>query len=228
MHARSTIQPFGFERVFFHPSEAPADGADPADGEPAEVPAEHLREQIAELEARIARMQADHHAELGRARADGFEAGLAQARSERGEALLAATDALHGAIDALDDRFDTVARAMVSDAGAVALHAAEMLAGHAIDAAPARAIDEALDRVLEQVARGTPLVVRANPAMRDELAELIVAHEARAGRALAISVVGDETVPEGDARIEWYAGGLNVDAAARRAAVMAEMAGILG
>lgn len=228
MHSRSTIQPFGFERVFFHPTEAPASSSHAEDEPPAEATPAELREQVEDLEARIARMQTDHFAELARVRAEGFEAGLTQARSERGEALLAATDALHAALDAIGEHFDAVARTMVSEAAAVALQAAEMLAGHAIDIAPARAIDEALDRVLEQVARGTPLVVRAHPDMHNDLAALIEAHEAKAGRPLAISVIEDATVPVADARIEWYAGGLNVDAGARRAAVMAELASLLG
>lgn len=226
--ARATIQPFGFERVFVHVDDtAPAPPPEAEPEAPREVTADELREQIADLEARIEQMQADHAAELARARTDGFEAGLAQARAERGEALLAATDALYAGFDAIDARFDTMARAMVCDAGAVALHAAEMLAGHAIEKAPARAVDEALGRVLEQVARGTALVVRAHPDMREDLAALIDAHEARAGRALSINLVDDPAVAPCDARIEWHTGGLNVDADARRAAVMAEMSGLL-
>ncbi|MEE4452331.1 flagellar biosynthesis protein [Novosphingobium resinovorum] len=224
----ASIQPFGFDRVFFHPIDMPADAPEAIDTPPvAEVPPEVLRDRIEELETRIERMQADHRAELARARSDGFEAGATQARSERGEALLAATDALHAALDRMDAGYDTAVRAMAGEAGAVALHAAEMLAGHAIAAQPARAIDEALGRALDQVAHGTVLIVRTNPEMRDDLAVLVEAREASAGRPLAITVVEDAAVPEGDARIEWGSGGLNVDAGARRAAVMAELAGVL-
>ncbi|MFD1961419.1 hypothetical protein ACFSHP_24565 [Novosphingobium panipatense] len=116
---------------------------------------------------------------------------------------------------------------MVGEAGAVAFHAAEMLAGHAIDEAPARAIDEALGRALDQVVRGTALVVRANPEMCEDIAALIEAREGRAGRALSITVVSDEEVAPGDARIDWNAGGLDVDLQARRAAVLAELDGVL-
>lgn len=223
----ATIQPFGFDRVFFHPVDEPAVASETSAALPVEASPEVLREQIEDLEARIERLQADHRAELARARADGFEAGAAQARSERGEALLAATDALHAGLDAIEAQVEAVTRRMTGEAGEVALHAAEMLAGHAIEAAPARAVDEALARALEQVAQGTALIVRTNPAMRHEIAVLIEAREAKAGRALAITVVDDPAVPEGDARIEWSAGGLNVDAGARRAAVMAELSGIL-
>ncbi|MFT4057280.1 MAG: flagellar biosynthesis protein, partial [Novosphingobium sp.] len=79
----ATIQPFGFDRVFFHPVETPLV---PVPGEPeiasaAETLPESLRDRIEDLEARIERMQAEHRAELARARIDGFEAGAAQARS---------------------------------------------------------------------------------------------------------------------------------------------------
>lgn len=223
MDGTATIQPFGFDRVFHLVDEHPAMPAEAG----LVLPGEDLDEKLAELEARIERLHEDHRAELHRARADGFEAGATQARTERAEALLAATDALHAGLDDIDARFDTVARAMAGDAGAIALHAAELLAGHAIDAAPARAIDEALARALDQVAQGTALVVRANPAMREEIAALIEARADRAGRALAITVVEDAAVAQNDARIEWKAGGLNVDAGERHAAVMAELAGVL-
>ena len=194
MDGFATIQPFGFDRVF---QIVDTDAPEPqAAGEAGLVlPPEDLHEKVAELEARIERLHADHRAELTRARADGF---------------------------------DAAARAMLAEAGAVVLHAAQLLAGHAIDAAPARAVDEALGRALEQVAQGTAMVVRANPAMRGEIEALVAERRARAGRNLAVTVVDDAGVPEGDARIEWNAGGLNVDAEARRAAVMAELDGTLG
>ncbi|WP_103728731.1 FliH/SctL family protein [Novosphingobium sp. HII-3] len=223
MDAAATIQPFGFDRVFFHKVDTPV--APPQ--LPDEPSFEALQEQVEDLQALVERMKAEHAAELARARADGFEAGAAQARTERGEALLAATDALYASLDLVECRFDEAAQRMVGEAGAVAFHAAEMLAGHAIDEAPARAIDEALGRALDQVVRGTALVVRANPEMCEDIAALIEAREGRAGRALSITVVSDEEVAPGDARIDWNAGGLDVDAQARRAAVLAELDGVL-
>lgn len=224
MDSSATILPFGFDRVFHL---VDGDAVHVAQEAGLELPAEDLHEKVAELEARIERLHEDHRAELARARADGFEAGVAQARTERAEALLAATDALHAALGDIDARFAEVARGMVAEAGEVALHAAQLLAGHAIDAAPARAIDEALARAIEQVAQGTALAVRTHPAMREAMGRMVEDHEAKEGRTLAITLAEDAAIPEGDARIEWKAGGLNVDAAKRRAAVMAELAGVL-
>lgn len=222
MNGSQTIQPFGFDRVF-QLVETPGGTPETA----PELPPVDLSDQIEELEARIERLHADHRAELARARADGFEAGVAQARTERAEALLAATDALHAGLDHIDASFDAAVQAMVREGGAVALHAAEMLAGHAIETHPARALNEALARALEQVAQGTALVVRAHPDMREAIAAMVEARAAQAGHALPVTVVEDDAVPAGDARIEWRSGGLNVDAGARRAAVMAELSDVL-
>jgi flagellar biosynthesis/type III secretory pathway protein FliH len=92
---------------------------------------------------------------------------------------------------------------------------------------PARAVEEALGRALEQVAQDTALVVRTHPEMREDIAAMVAARTARAGHALSVTVVEDAAVSPGDARIEWRAGGLNVDAGARRAAVMAELSDVL-
>jgi flagellar assembly protein FliH len=213
-----TIQPFGFDRIFRFPNNEPVVD---------ERRHDELREHVEELQARIERLHEDHVAELARARADGFEAGLEQARGERAEAMLAATDALHASIDDVERRFDAVMDQVVAEAGSVALQAAELLAGHAIAAQPARAIDEALTRALDQVARDTALSIRANPAMREDIERLVEERRARERRTLSIVVVDDETLPMGDAHIGWAEGGLNVDSAARRAAVMAELAGVL-
>ncbi|MDF2637931.1 MAG: flagellar biosynthesis protein [Novosphingobium lindaniclasticum] len=213
-----TIQPFGFDRIFRFDTNEPVVDEGRHDA---------LREHVEELQARIERLHEDHVAELARARVDGFEAGLEQARGERAEAMLAATDALHASIDDVERRFDAVMDQVVAEAGAIALQAAELLAGHVIAAHPARAIDEALTRALDQVSRDTALAIRANPAMREDIERLVEERRARERRSMSIVVVDDDSLPLGDAHIGWAEGGLNVDAGARRAAVLAELAGVL-
>lgn len=221
MDSSAQIQPFGFDRVF--------DILEPvaADPEVPELPTGDLRGRVEDLEARIARMQTAHRFELVRAREDGFEAGLTQARSERAEAMLAATDALHAGLDAVEKQVDAAVERLHGDAGAVALHAAELLAGHAMRTEPARAIDEALGRALHQIARATTLSIRVNPGMRYDIETLVEARVTRDGRGMTVVVVEDANIASGDARIEWSAGGLAVDAAARRTVVLAEMASVL-
>lgn len=211
------IEPFGFDRVFRFAS---AEAEEKAGGDA-------VHEQLAALEARIERLREEHAAELARARADGFEAGLEQARHERDAALLAATDALHAGLDDIVRRFDEVADHVACEAGSVALLAAEMLAGHAVQLEPARAIEEALARALDQVARGTRVTVRVHPTMREALEGVVAARQASERRTLSIIVVDDPTVAPADARIGWAEGGLGVSAEARRKAVLAELAGLL-
>jgi len=222
MEAAIHVKPFGFDRVF-HLS-----GAEPeAAPEPMIDTAPELAAEIAELRARLAAREEAHREELVRARADAFSAGLDQARRDRDVAVLAAADAINAALEQIDLRLDWAIEAMTADAAAVALAAAEALAGHAIDFAPARAIDEALDRVLRQVARGTRLTVKVHPTLLDDMRRLIEERQSRDRRKLSITPVPDEATPPGDAHIFWEEGGLTVSLEARRAAVLAELAPLL-
>ncbi len=67
----------------------------------------------------------------------GYEAGLRHARGEREAALLAALDAVHAAFENADQRLLSAAQSMTQDAAHVALLAGELLAGHALEQAPA-------------------------------------------------------------------------------------------
>lgn len=219
MEAAIHVKPFGFDRVFhFSGGEEPAKVTE----EPPQ-----LLDQVEALQERIAAIEEAHRVELGRARADGFAAGLDQARRDREAAVLAAADAIHAAIEQIDLRLDWAIEAMTTDAAAAALAAAEALAGHAIDHVPARAIDEALDRVLRQVARGTALTVKVHPDLVDVIEQQALARANRDRRKLAISVIADAATPPGDAEILWEEGGLTVSMAARRAAVLAEIGPLL-
>lgn len=211
MEAAIHVQPFGFDRVFHMTG-----------GDAPVFDAHTLNDRIDALRARIAAMEDGHREEVALASADAFARGLDQARQERDVALLAATDAIHAAIEQIDAQLAETAEAMARDAADIALAAADMLAGHAIAEAPARAIAEALDRVLRQVARGTRLAIRVNPTLANAIGPMV---EPRGNerRRVALTVLPDEALAEGDAVIFWDEGGLAVDAAARRQAVMAEL-----
>lgn len=216
MEAAIHVKPFGFDRVFHHSGSEPEPGADTDD-----------HEQVEELQAQIAALEEAHRDELVRARADAFAAGLDQARHDREAAVLAAADAINAALEQIDLRLDWAIEAMTRDAAAAALAAAEALAGHAIDHRPARAIEEALDRALRQVARGTALAIQVHPSLFDDIQRQIVARASADRRKLAITAVADEATPPGDAEIFWDEGGLAVSMAARRAAVLAEIEPLL-
>lgn len=220
MEAAISIKPFGFDRVFRF-------GSLPED-ETALPSADDLHAQIATLQERIGQMRQDRETAELKARSEGVAEGLAQARAERAEAMLAAADALHAAIDDLDGQWTEISDRIAREAAEVALCAAEMIAGHALKQEPGRAIDEALGRALQQVVRGTALHIRVHPGSRAEVERLVAQRRAGERRALSIAIVEDADIAPHDAHIGWAEGGLIVDAAARRAAVERELGGLTG
>ncbi|HVJ00865.1 MAG TPA: FliH/SctL family protein [Sphingomonas sp.] len=209
------VQRFAFDRVFTaHPP-----GSAPASAD--------LMAEIANLRSEIAALQAEHGAQLALARAQGFEAGLAQARAERDTALLSAVDALQAGLETIDERFDEVAQRVTGEAAEIALAAADMIAGRALETAPADAIDAAIARVLGQVARGTELEVRVHPELAEAVEARITERQSKDRRRLFLTVFPDATIAMGDAMIGWDQGGLAVDASARRDAVHAELETLL-
>ena len=214
MDASFHIKPFGFDRIFAMPT---ASVADPDD----------LHAQLLAREAEIEQMRADHARELARARADGFDAGLTEARGEQAAALLAAVDALGSMLELTDERVAAITISLTQDATEVALAAAELLAARALDAGPAAGIDEAIGRVLKQVARGQELLVRVHPDLVGEVEQLVAVRQAADRRRLHLQVAPDAGLARGDARIDWDQGGLFLDAATRAAAVRAELDALL-
>jgi len=219
-HASSQVRPFRFDRVFNIHRAEPRNEAEIA--EEADE-----GETVRELREAMARMARDHGEELARARADGFDAGLRHARGEREAALLAALDAINVALDDVDQHLIATANGMTRDAAHVAVLIGEALAGHALEIEPGRAIDEALGRVLQQVARGTRLIIRVSPALSGEIERLFALRQGKERRKLNVSIVPDPEMTHGDAIIAWDEGSLAIDTAARRAAVMAEMGPLL-
>lgn len=211
------VQRFGFDRVFRFPA-AP-------DEKPRDDGA--LAQRIASLEAELDRLGAAHPRDLAQARSDGFAAGLAQARMEREAAILAATDALQASLEMMEDRLAVAETAMMRDMAALSFTAAEVIAGHSVDRSPARAVDEALGRLLTQVSRGTALGIRVHPDIAEAVEGLVTERKATERRRLDITVLSDPALAPGDGTIFWEEGGLSVDAQSRRAAVMAELGPLL-
>ena len=210
------VRPFAFDRRF---SATPASHAQASRIE--------LEMEVESFKAQLERMEKERQMVLAQARADGFEAGLAHARTERETALLAAVDALQAGVEQLAEEFESVATSVTRDAADVALAAADLLAGRAIEAAPAAAIDEALGRVLQQVGRGPRLLIRVNPGVVEEMERIVAERIANERRRMTLNVVGDPTLALGDAAIVWDEGGLSLDAVARRAMIEEELGGLL-
>ncbi|MEP9359786.1 FliH/SctL family protein [Sphingomonas sp. KR3-1] len=209
------VERFGFDRIFAVP---------PGKGGPIGPDAAL---EVATLRAELALLRSEQEAALTLARAQGYEAGLAQARAEREVALLSAVDALQAGIEGIDAQFGAVSERVTGEATEVALAAAELIAGRALEVAPGVAIDEALGRVLGQVARGTELQIRVHPDLMEDIEGRIADRQSRDRRKLNLTVVPDATIAVGDARIGWEEGGLALDAEARRAAVAEELQTLL-
>ncbi|WP_242148681.1 FliH/SctL family protein [Sphingomonas sp. BAUL-RG-20F-R05-02] len=209
-------RPFAFDRVFAI-AEPDLSGS-----------AGELALRLAAAEAQLAALRADHAAALATAYAEAFEAGLREGRQERDTALLSAADALQAGIEDIAERHGAVLDGLAQDAAEVALAAADMLAGHAVALAPVQAIDDAIARVLGQVARGQEVVIRVHPDLVTDIEARIADRQSRDRRRLALVVIEDITLAPGDAQIAWDSGGVVLDAAARRAAVLAELAPLLG
>lgn len=213
MHADFHVKKYGFDRVFSLGASKP------------EVNPSDLQLQVLELQAEIERLKQERDEDLARARADGFEAGLVRARSDREAATLAAVDALNAALENVERRFEDAETRISQEAAEVALAAADFMAARALEQAPWAAIDQAIGRVLRQV-RGQTLQVRVHPSLVADIGRLIEARRSQDRRRLSIDAFADETLAPGDAIISWEQGGLVLDAAARREVVRAELGGV--
>ena len=209
------ITPFPFARVFSESVGAPAPKAGP---ESARVEA---------LEAECESLRVAHEAELSLTRAEAFQQGLERARQDRETALLAAVDALQASIERLDENLDTVESRLAREASELAMTAADLLAARALELDPGAAIDEAIGRALKQVRRGHPIRLRVHPDLVEDVERLVAERQASERRKLSLTVLGDNALALGDASLHWDQGGLRLDAEARRAAVCAEVDGIL-
>ena len=208
------IRPYGFDRIF----SSPQTGTPVAERKAAPASADAVS-----LHREMDLMREAHAAELARARADGFQAGLTQARTEREEALLSAMDALHAGFEASDEEQQLYRDTLIRDAAELALSAAETLAGHALERQPIQAIDDAIGRVLGQILRGQEIHIEVHPDLADEVEQRVAERQNRDRRKLRLTVSANESVPRGDARFHWERGGMSLDSDARREAIRAEM-----
>lgn len=175
--------------------------------------------QILALQAELANHQEEAGAALIQARADGFTAGLAHARSETAAALLMTEQSLIAGLAKLEASFCATEARIAAAAAEVAMAAADLLAARALAADPALAVDAAIGRVLTQIGFRETLHVHVHPSIAEALQELIENRGSLAQRPLSIILHAEPALPPGDAHILWDEGGLSLDAAVRCAAV---------
>ena len=179
--------------------------------------------EVEALELEVRRLKSELQSEHARGRAEGEAAALASFRAERESALLAAADALHACLEDLDGRWQELEHELAGSATELALEAADLLAGHALDRSPAEPVGQAIARALHQVRRGQPIEVRVHPDLATAVEQMVSARQAADRRRLFLTVVPDPALPQGDARLSWELGALAVDGAARREALRREL-----
>ncbi len=179
--------------------------------------------EVAALRAELEALRSDHAVELAKARSEGYMEALAQMRAEREQAMLAALDALHAEWEEFADTRDAMMEQLREEAGALSLSIGEALAARALSEAPGEAIDQAIGRVLGQVARGQEVTVSVHPDLAEDIETRIAARQAGDRRKLNFVVLADDALAPGDAHLRWEAGGLRLDASQRHRAVIEEL-----
>lgn len=211
----AAVRPFAFPTVF---------GADA----PPRREASALALEVELLELEVRRLKDELAGEHARGRAEGRAEALADLRSDRDTALLAAADALQASLEELDARFDTAEARLSRIAAELALEAADYLAAKALERAPADPIGEAIGRALRQVRRGKLIDVRIHPDLAEAVQQLIERRQQQDRRRLFLTVIPDATLALGDAVLDWEGGSLALDREARRAAAWSELESLLG
>jgi len=179
------------------------------------------------LQAEIDALRADQTEALAEARAEGYAEGLAAATAGQHSALLSAIDALHAAMEDASAWRAEREKSLSGDAAQLALAAADFLAGTATGLAPARAIEDALTNVMQQVPRGEEVRLTVHPDLVTPMEAHLGLLQSQDRRKLAVHILADAALAKGDARFEWNGGGMELDAALRRAAIAAELQALL-
>lgn len=214
-------RPFAFDRTFSLPVR------EPARQYRRQTDAADLAQEAEALRSKIAMLEQSHAEELARARTEAFEAGRHHALADREAAILSSIDAMQASMEEIAEQYSQMRAEIAGDASELALAAAEAIAGHAIEHAPGGAVDEAIGRALSQVARGQEIEVKVHPDMVDEIEARIAQRQSCDRRKLALVVSADSALSPGDAVLSWERGGVFVDAASRRQAVLDELAPLM-
>ncbi len=183
-----------------------------------------LLDRVAALEAELVARGAAHEAELAEAREAALDRGRDEGRSEASAALRAALDVLHYQLETIEHRLDQRLAELTRDAAGLALDAADLLAGRVATAWPEAAVTSAVERVLRDTERAAELAIRVHPALAPALDQWLAERPRALTRQLVVEIVPDGELPPGDGIVDWRRGGLAIDAAARRAALRAELA----
>lgn len=214
--ARPT-RPFQFDKIFTAP---------PSRGE--SIYATDSLLDAAALRAELEALREQYDLAVTDAHARGATEGQQRARAERDQALLAAVDALHAALDEFAQERQAMIDTLCRDAAHLALAIGEKLAGHALGHAPTEAIDQAIGRVLTRIARGQEVIISVHPSLLADVETRIAARQSQDRRRLNLIVTGDADLAPGDAHLRWDSGGQRLSTQDRLTEIQAELAAIIG
>lgn len=207
-------QPFRFATHFI----------DPPQGD--DIPITDAALALAAVRAEMEALRADQSVAIARARSEGYMEALAQMRAEREQALLSAWDALHTAWEEFEHGRDAITEQLREEATTLALSIGEALAARALVDAPGEAIDQAIGRVLSEIARGQEVIISVHPDLAPDIEARIATRQAADRRRLNLVVLHDDALAMGDAHLRWEGGGMRLDAAERLRAIHAELAAL--
>lgn len=181
---------------------------------------------LAALRAEMEALRADNGAAVARARSEGYMEALGAMRAEREQALLSAWDALHAAWEEFEHGREAITEQLRGEATTLALSIGEALAARALVDAPGEAIDQAIGRVLSEIARGQEVTISVHPDLAPDIEARIATRQAGDRRRLNLVVLHDDALAIGDAHLRWEGGGMCLDAAERQRAIHAELAAL--
>jgi flagellar assembly protein FliH len=206
-----SAQPFCFDKIF---AVAPPGGLEGSGDDMLDAAA---------LRAELRTLRAEFDDAVDKAHARGLAEGQERARAERDQALLAAVDALHAAFDEWDGERQAMTDQLRTEASGLALAIGQTLAARALDASPVEAIDQAIGRVLTQIARGQEVIITVHPDIVSDVEARIAVRQSQDRRRLALLVEGNPALMIGDADLRWDGGGQRLSAQDRLDAIRAEL-----
>lgn len=176
------------------------------------LPAPETESAEVALERRLRR---EFEQELAEARETEYRRGREEGEREARQSLEAETgkaaDALAGSAEKILEQIEQECATIRGEAVAVALAAAERLAGELVRREPASLLESLFERCLEHLGEAPRVTVRVNDAVAEPLREKVESAAARRGYAGSIVVLEDPETQQGDCRIEWGDGGVSRD-----------------
>lgn len=149
------------------------------------------------------RRDPDREAALAQARAEGHAAGRAEAMDQIERAAAEAARALANQTQFLVSRLAAECEALRAEAVALALAAARVAAGRALDAAPEGLVLEVVGQAARSLRTAPRLVCRVAPDLAVLLAPRIEQEAEAGGFPGKIIVLADPAARPGDVRLEW-------------------------